>query len=518
MSNELASSVPVQYSVTSDMQLGLKPSAPKSSSKRVSIAPSNKSVFSPQDVIMFDIPTGRPGSWLDQSQTYLKFSVQFQTTAAANASSSVYQSTTSGGVHLDNTAYSFFQRLEVYNGSNQLEIINQYGQLCNYLIDSQLSTADKAGLSPMIGSNTYGISVLNARTASIAQYSQTLTTQYPGDRSGLAVTAIATANGVFTNAPSYTFSLPIMSACIGVNSSKMLPLKDLSAPINVQFVLSMNDDAIVYGAGGNATSWQIVNAELVCCFVEIDDDRFNVSDRTIPQYISSKSYRYASYTIPANSVGQLDILVPIRASSLTQLITRFRNQANAVQGANATCAYRLSSSVSPNLSSYQWRISDRLFPQKPVYLYNGSNGTLVGSAGEACAELSKSFHAIGSTICNGSISHDMYNVAVSALGNVLPAYKPNGSAGTVYNPVGPVLDVLPTYDTWGNAFSIAQELEIFSNRNDTILCGVDTRGGNPIVLSLVIASTIGAGSIVADTFGQFDVIFKIEQGQMSAQF
>jgi hypothetical protein len=200
----------------------------------------------------------------------------------------------------------------------------------------------------------------------------------------------------------------------------------------------------------------------------------------------------------------MDILVPIRAYSLTQLISRFRNQASAVQGAS-TCAYRLSSSVSPNLANYQWKIADKMFPQKPVYLYNGSNGTLIGSGAEAFAELSKSFHAIGSVLCNGSISHDMYNVSNVSIGNWNPANTLSNAVATA------------NYDTAGNAFSISQELETFSNRSDTILCGINTQGGNPVILSLVIAVAT-VGSIVCDTFGQYDLILTIQDGQIIARW
>jgi hypothetical protein len=55
---------------------------------------------------------------------------------------------------------------------------------------------------------------------------------------------------------------------------------------------------------------------------------------------------------------------------MTSLYARFRNQASALQGANATAAYRKSSSVILNFSSYA-RIGASLYPNKPVFLING---------------------------------------------------------------------------------------------------------------------------------------------------
>jgi hypothetical protein len=494
MSADLASSLPIHQSLTSDMQLGMKTTAPKSRSYRVSITPSNKSVFVPLDQMIFDIPTGRHGTWLDQSQSYLKFSVQFASTAAVNQATA--SSGVSTGIWIDNSAYSFIQRLDVYQGSNQLETIGQYGELCNYLLDQQLSQADKAGLSAMLGTNPYSYSVNTGAT--YAQYGGVVNVVSAGDRSGLPV---ASTTAIAGSVP-YTFTLPVLSGVVGVNASKMIPLKDLTGTINLQFFLAANDDAIYYGTAGAGATWQILNAEMVCCFVEIEDDAFNHSDPRMPQYISSQTYRQVSSTIPNGAVGEQDLLIGLRASSLTQLIARFRNQAAAVQGANATASYRLSSSVAPGaLGSYYWRVNNQYIPQKPVYFLNGS---LIGTGAEGMAEISKAFHALGSIICNGSISHSMYNVAQVATQGFTLANAPSaiGAAGTL--------------STAYNAFSISNELQTFSNRNDTILSGINTQN-SPLFLVLNI-TTATTSALVCDIYGQMDIVLVIQDGQMSARW
>ena len=130
MSDPSAIFLPVHQALTSDMMLGLKPSAPKSRSYRISVAPLNGSTFGPSSQIIWELPTGRRGTWLDQSQSYIKFSVQCVTANACAANAP-------GGIYIENTAYSFFQRLDIYNSSNLLETISEYGQLANFLIDAQ---------------------------------------------------------------------------------------------------------------------------------------------------------------------------------------------------------------------------------------------------------------------------------------------------------------------------------------------------------------------------------------------
>jgi hypothetical protein len=285
----------------------------------------------------------------------------------------------------------------------------------------------------------------------------------------------------------------------------MIPLHQLVAPLNCQFTLSANDDAIYYGTGaGVGAVWQILNAELVLQFVEIDDDKFNHSDPTVPRYIASKTYRQVSSTLAKGSSGQQEILVGLRCASLTQLIARFRNQASATQGANGTASYRLGSSVSPNLNSYYWRVGNEIIPRKPVYL---QNGVFAGTGAESYAEVSKSFHGLGSSLCNGSITHHQYNV-------IDPSNNASSNWITAYGPLAKTALTGP--DTANNAFSISTELEVFSNRSDTILTGLSTLNA-PVYLSLNI-QTGTSTSYVVDIFGQMDVVLVIEQGVMRSVF
>lgn len=65
MSEPSAINLPLGQALTSDMLYGLKPSAPKSRSYRISVAPLNKSVFSPLDQIIIELPTGRKNTYLE---------------------------------------------------------------------------------------------------------------------------------------------------------------------------------------------------------------------------------------------------------------------------------------------------------------------------------------------------------------------------------------------------------------------------------------------------------------------
>ena len=56
MSDPSAINLPVNVALTSDMMLGLKPSAPKSRSYRLNVSPLNKSIFVGLDQVIIEIP------------------------------------------------------------------------------------------------------------------------------------------------------------------------------------------------------------------------------------------------------------------------------------------------------------------------------------------------------------------------------------------------------------------------------------------------------------------------------
>jgi hypothetical protein len=517
MSDPSALNIPLHQALTSDMLLGLKPAAPKSRSYRISIAPVNKSVFNPGDQVIFELPTGRKGTWLDQSQSYLKFSVQFASTAAVTSGGT--------GIYLDNSAYSFWQRCDIYHSSNLLETQNEYGQLANFLIDTSLTQSDKAGLSTLIGTNqnTTSYSSMTASAAILAGTATTFTsvnttTQIPGDRSGFSPASVAIASGISTAVP-YTFSLPLLSGIIGCNASKMIPLGKLNSPIRVEMYLSANDDAIYYGTAGAGAVWQIVNVEFCACYVEIQDDNLDMHmGPGEEEYISTTTYRQASTYMPAATSGEFTTLLPFRAASITALYARFRNFSTATQGVNASAAYRKGSSINPNLSFYYFRIGSSLYPNKPVYL---NNGTLVGSGAEGYAELLKSFHALSASIGNTAINYQYYNVAATATNGYAANYVPGSKSYTAAT--AGVSGTVPAIDTHANAFAIGIECQSFSNRNDTILSGISTLNSQ-IYFTAGINSGLTVGdatkqyNYVIDFFSQMDMILILKDGVLSARY
>jgi hypothetical protein len=484
--------IPLEHRLTQDMQYGLKPSALPSRSTRLSLTPNNGTTFTPNSQIKFDIPVGKGlNCFLDHTQSYKKFGVQFQTTAAANAGGT--------GVYLDNSAYSFFQQQIISHVGQPLETLNQYGQFANFWLDCTLNRSQKAGLSAMIGTNPYTNLACVATNAAVSYGGSTATSiinQTEGDRSGLSVT---TTTAIATS-PVYNFCLPIMSGIIGANASKMLPMNKLSSALQLEYYLSANDDAVYYGTAGAGCTWQIVNMELELCYVNIDTGMDLIPRDDL--YISSSTYRQASATITSTQSGDINIIVPFRYTSLNAMYVRFRNQASAVQGANATAAARLSCSINPNLSYWQFKMGQSVFPIKPVYQINGY---ITGSGAEAFTELQKSFRSLTTISGEPAIKANEYNVSATAYtnGQWTTSYQP-GSRGA------------GNQGTETNAYAIGLELQSYSNRTDSIFSGVNCQNTTNFYFTGTIYTGLTAGgasgyNYTVDMFGTYDFVIKIDQ-------
>ena len=520
MTDLSAMQIPTHTALSDTFVLGLKPATPAMRSYRQNIAPQNKATFVGGDQVIFEIPTGKRNTFLDQTQTYLKFTANFVASAACTTIPASGTQLPINGIYLDNSAYSFIQRLDVLHASNVLEQINEYGQIANLLLDTQLTMSDKSGLSSMLGTNPFNITT--QELGAFSQFGTVVPLQTPGDRSGLPIDAVAVGTGYSGSRP-YTFTLPLLSGVVGANAQKCIPLGKLNSPIRLEMYLSANDDAIFYSLAGAGATWQLQNVELVCTFVEINDSTFNSS--IIPgevDYIATTTYRQVSASLPGTYQGEFTTLLPFRCCSLKGLFARFRPFVSSTQGAVNTATYRKGASINPNFGQYYWRIANTIMPQKPVYLMNGS---LVGGGAEGYAELLKSNHSLGSALGNTALTYQMYNVcagntAVTA-GTGVTTIAPTNVLNGWYQYYNPGSLAAGNQPTCNNAFAIGQELETISNRSDTILSGISTLNSQLFFTGVVYTGLSAGGyqgtqisNYTCDFFAQMDLILIIQDGIM----
>lgn len=115
-----------------------KPPAAPAANIRVSVPPHNKDIFRDGDVIMFNIPSGKRGQYLNTRMSYLKFDLEVAVDTKGT------KSHLKPVLALDGGAHSLFQNLEVYHGSNLLEQIREYNSLYQLLFDMGETSSGRA--------------------------------------------------------------------------------------------------------------------------------------------------------------------------------------------------------------------------------------------------------------------------------------------------------------------------------------------------------------------------------------
>ena len=468
-----------QNSVTSDMLYNLKNSSGTSRRYRASIPCSNFSTnIPPSSNMIFQIPCGRKNTYLDGANSYLKLTIK-NTDATSNKS-----------FNLDNCGACVINMLTVYHSGNLIDQCPNYNTLFNYLMDFQSSFSQHVGsLSAYMGTSPTIIgSDLNvvATTGTITSGSTIgyVKGSFTSARSGVSIN---------TN-QSLTVCLPLLCN-IFLNSEKMIPLGKLKSDIELQVLLETLIKSVV--TTSTTAGWVISYAELVLEIIELSDTSQQIVDSYTPIdkpiYIHSNSWRYFSNSLPSGTSGLYSSLISARYNSLKTLVCLPQVAPDIVNQQ----AYSCSSRVNPNIIQYQWRIGGSIVPNKMVTLRNDNT---TGGFAEAYCELIKSFHGLNNMQYDQMIGAAYYNVWDQAAVTNLP--------NTTWQ---------TNYYSYQNGFAIAQELEVYSTRNDVILNGINTIGQN-IFHDITIDTTGPAEAYTLNYFANFDVLLIIENGVMRVVF
>jgi hypothetical protein len=353
--------------------------------------------------------------------------------------------------NFDNNAYSVLNRLDTFSSGNKLETIQELGVLAAYVFDLQTNPAQRVGLSTSFG----------------------MSSDIANPRQGLQIPASSQT----------TVCVPILSSVCGVFCDKMVPIGRLSDDLRMEIVVADAIRGMVSQAGGS--NWSIISFELVATIIELTDEGESVvesvSPRSAPVYLHSNSWAHNVGNI--SSAGQTSLLVPFRYASLKSIVAIPRRSTEI----NDLSSYSLSSRVNPQIDSYQWRVGGSVVPNKQVYLKNSNN---TGGYAEGFSEVLRAWHSLATPDACSSLRADYYNVNDAAI---------SGTSVTALS---------TTLNSHKNGFVIAQELEVFANRNSLLLSGVNTLGMNTYFDSFI--TTAPNTSYTVNFFGNFDLILYLD--------
>lgn len=465
----------------------MKPSAARSRNYKVVLQPINASSFAPSSQIIFTVPAGRRGTYIDHANSFIKFSVQNNDVSGSS-------------FNTDNNAYCFFNRIDEFHGGNLLTSTQSVNQLMTYLLDFQTNPAQKVGMS-----NSYGTST---------------STDMALCRSGMKI----------SGGQRGTFTLPIPSSTIGIFSEKSLCIGKLKDDLRIEITTEATTKAVCYDAASSPIAWSIVYCELHLTYIELSDEAESIVNSVIPpsgpMFLHSTAYRHYVSNLPQLTTGTFSTLIPCRVASLKSLILLPRPTSTDT----SATSYSLSSRANPSIANFWFRVGSSLIPSRPITLWNQSN---TSNFSEGYAELQKNFHALQNFDYAGSIPFANYNVLDSdgTAGDLI-----SGGGATV-GTIG-IQTVATAANSYKNGFALALDLEVFSNKSNVMLSGINTVNANifweaQLGISPVSAlknpvngtlqNTYGAmngstNNFILEFFAMYDLILQLDNGILTSRF
>ena len=332
----------------------VKRRAAASRSYRVKIAPSNMTTFNPGQTIYLDMPSNLAGTYVDFTQSYLKFSV---------TSDQAYLLDKCG-------AYGFIQRLQCITSGQQLYDLNNYNVLMSALMDTDSTPAYKSNIG----------NVLVGTVANVPR--------------GEAVPAATTR----------TFCLPFCLHPLAMQK-KLVPLFSLDS-IRFRIMLDSAANALVTTIGGTApTTFQLSNVELCAYFTELSPSaQAQIDMLTGGVYnILCPSYMNIQSTVPANQSALIATL-GIAVSSLERIIVIHRNQASQ----NSFTYQSLGARMTNGLTQAQFFVNSEAYPMRPI--------DFADAGAEFLAEFLISDHALSDFTRGSNIQLAVNTAAISVSG------------------------------------------------------------------------------------------------------
>lgn len=312
--------------------VGAKPSSLPNGTSCIStvVVPSNGSSFGATDIIQLDLPSR---GYIVPESMYIRYKIV--TTGHAGATSI-----------RGTPVYTPFQKLETLIGSQVVESINNYGQLCNMIVNLKMNNSSKNGMAASLGYAD------NATAASVN------------------LTNI-NCNGRLLAATPDTSFLAGPLGCIISNADKLVPLKFMPA-CRIQLTIDSLAN-IYYAATTTPTSLAITNFEL--CFdlvdfpAEVDAAVASMADANGKLFIKSQSYLSSGQSLPQNSVGTLEFIYNMRLASIKSLF--LQNYGTSLN--RGYDAYDVTGAAG---GDYQFFIASLPYPQRPLSTIQNKAGVL----------------------------------------------------------------------------------------------------------------------------------------------
>jgi hypothetical protein len=413
-------------------QVNYTPKMPsvKSRALTVSILPTNGSTFNASNQqIHLDIPTGQYGQYLNQAQTYLKFTVTNNDAVVLT---------------LDRDVSCLFSRMQVSHGSGIVEDISEYSTLYRMMNDCQVSAIEQ---------NTVGSNTLLHGEGTVGNN-----------------TTVYAANPIAAGG-SATACMPLLSGVVGAQCPKYLPLGALGGGGNLRLTLTLDTlNNVGRSADGGDIQLTLSDIELVCGIVEVDSAAQQMIDASSAGVYAISSTGYKNYTANAGGSGETEVslLVPAKASSMKSLFTIMRPQAHL----NNIAEFGIGCRDRADLTEYHVSVGGQRVPA----------GKPIKAQGQAFLELMKCFNGISNINQRCDFGKTRFELTTSTANDTAIATKGAFVAGVELEAYGndgveSGMNTLGANMFWNGTFDTITEAQHFSffSMYDTLL-SVDASG------------------------------------------
>lgn len=418
-------------------------------SNSIVTSPINGATFGPSQIVQFDLV--QRGFMVPESM-YIRYKLTTTLPGTAGPTNAIRGT----------PVYTMFSRLETIIGSQVVESIQNYNQLCNMLVNCKMNSAQKVGLATAFGYTS---------SANAQAYAFDLSTNSPNGFSWATSTAaapVAPGGSIFLSAP---------LGCLLSNADNLIPLKYMPS---CRIQLTTETLANAYRLDANAiTNYSISNFELCYDIIEFSPlvDQAISSRAAGMLTIKSQSYLSSGTTLGVGSIGTLEFLFNQRLASIKSLFAHISGTATANSFFDSVdCTTTAAGLALGQGGDYQFFVSGNPLPARALSTIQNKSGILM--------ELSSAFGP----------AHDLL------------------SSNFSINPTefGYVSNSTPTINQPGK-FYVGVNTEKLST-NDALLTGISSQG-SPISVRINIGTAITGNPLVLQLICLYDALIQIDMTQ-----
>ena len=291
--------------------------------------------------VIFDIPVGIAGQFIDHRFTTLDFTVQYEVTTKAT--------TTGTSAYLRSGAHAWFDRSQLISQSGLvLEDINLYGVVQDQINQLTMNTSDRDSLAMNLG--------LLAEENPSSNYSQ-----------GHAIASFQHATETPVGSSYYSYSIPLLSSLIGNQAKTFFDCRTNKLQLVLQTAavvpVTLKTGTVSGSPVQPIVKMTLSNFSINMQYLDVGLEGLKMLNKVSGlQYFTGKTYKVATATLPNTAAGYNSILTGIRGSSVNSIITRVNENTLSL----AACANGIYDSKMPAATAMSYSINGVAVPANPI--------------------------------------------------------------------------------------------------------------------------------------------------------